>query len=72
MGPAVFPKTLSEAVTVAILLLLRHTINVEDSWSAILKGKSKAFFALRAPKQKRRNQERGFWLLLGCGCSVSG
>lgn len=59
MNPAVLPKSMNEAVTMAILLPLRQTINVEDSGSHILKGKSKAFFVLRAQSRgEGRSQER--------------
>lgn len=59
VNPAVLPKSMNEAVTMAILLLLRQTINVEDSPSDILKGKSQAFFALRAQSRREgRTQER--------------
>lgn len=68
MNPAVLPKSTNEAVTMAILLPLRQTINVEDSQSDILKRKSKAFFALRAQSRRGgRSQERllaTLWLWL--------
>jgi len=68
MDPAVLPKSTNEAVTMAILLHCCSNINVEDSLSDILKGKSKAFFALRSQSRKEgRSQERllaTLWLWL--------
>lgn len=58
MSHAVLPKSMNEAVTMAILLLPRHTISVEDSRLDILDGKSRTFFALRTQSRKGRSQKR--------------
>lgn len=75
VSPDVLFKSSTEAVAVAVLLLLSQTINVEDFLSDTFKGKSKVGFSfvcccfLLWQLQAERKELR---LLFAYGCSMSG
>lgn len=74
MNPAALPKSMNKAVTMAILFCCCS--DKPSMWKTLglisLKGKAKLSLLWELKAEDKEGVKKGFWLLFGCGCRVSG